>query len=130
MEPWPKKVLLVEDDEALIDLVQLAFAGEEIELGIAVNGNEAIQKAEVFHPDLILMDVIMPEMNGYDATRRIKKNPRTRDIPVFFLTARGLENDIEEGKRCGAELYLVKPFSPFELIRVIHDFFATKIQST
>jgi len=126
MESQPRKILLVEDDENLVEMMQLAFEGEGYQLEIARGGVEGLEKAIGFQPDLILMDVVMADINGYEAARSIKNCAQTREIPIFFLTARGMQDDIEEGKRSGGEMYLVKPFSPFELLRVIGQFFSSK----
>ena len=123
MKPQPLRVLLAEDDENLTEMIQLAFEGHEFELDVARNGLEAVQKAAVNHPHLILMDVVMPSMDGYEAARRIRSENETKNIPIFFLTAKSLEQDIDRGKKSGGERYLVKPFSPFELIDLIEDYF-------
>ena len=117
------RVLLVEDDENLIDLVLLALNGEDFMLEVARDGREGVEKAKAFCPDLVLMDVVMPRMNGYEAARAIRHEKPTKNIPIFFLTAKSLEEDIQEGKNAGGDLYLVKPFSPFELIGIINKFF-------
>ena len=119
------KILLVEDDDNLMEMMQLAFEGEGYHLEIARGGFEAVEKAIAFKPDLILMDVVMPDINGYEAARSIKNCEATKNIPIFFLTAKSMEDDIEEGKKSGGEMYLVKPFSPFELMQVIHHFFVS-----
>lgn len=128
MDLHPLRVLLVEDDENLVEMVQIAFEGEGFQLETAQNGREGFEKGLSLRPDLILMDVAMPAMDGYEATRRLRHQAETKDIPIFFLTAKVMENDIQQGKLSGADLYLVKPFSPFELIRVIHDFFRKRTQ--
>ena len=118
------RILLVEDDENLVELLQLAFEGEALQLDVARNGQEGITRAFESHPDLILMDIVMPLVNGYEAAYKIKSHAATRDIPIFFLTAKGMESDIECGKKAKGDLYLVKPFSPFELIALIRDYFS------
>ena len=121
----PLRILLVEDDENLVELLQLAFEGEPIQLEVAANGLQGVEKTLSFSPDLVLMDVVMPLMNGYEAAHKIKTHPSTKDIPIFFLTAKGMAPDVECGKRAKGDLYLVKPFSPFELIELIQDYFST-----
>ena len=126
MSALPKRVLLVEDDDNLVEMAEMAFKGEGIELLVARNGAEGVERASADKPDLILMDVVMPEMNGYEAAKTIRKKSMTKNIPIFFLTAKGLEPDIKEGKETGADLYLVKPFSPFELMDLIRNFFESR----
>ncbi len=109
------KILIAEDEPDIRDLVAftLRFAGYEVVS--ANNGEEAVQKASVDSPDLILMDVRMPRMTGYDACRAIKASPELKDIPVVFLSAKGQESEIQTGLDAGAEEYLLKPFAPDQL---------------
>jgi DNA-binding response OmpR family regulator len=109
------KILIAEDEPDIRDLVAftLRFAGYEVVS--ANNGEEAVQKASVEFPDLILMDVRMPRMTGYDACRAMKANPELKDIPVVFLSAKGQESEIQTGLDAGAEEYLLKPFAPDQL---------------
>jgi CheY-like chemotaxis protein len=109
------KILIAEDERDIRDLVAftLRFAGHEVVA--ASNGEEAVQLAPKENPDLILMDVRMPRMTGYDACRIIKAEPRLKDIPVVFLSAKGQESEIQTGLEVGAEEYLLKPFAPDQL---------------
>jgi len=109
------KILIAEDERDIRDLVAftLRFAGHEVVA--ASNGEEAVQMAPDAKPDLILMDVRMPRMTGYEACRAIKTNPKLKDIPVVFLSAKGQESEIQTGLEVGAEEYLLKPFAPDQL---------------
>lgn len=109
------KILIAEDEPDIRELVafMLRFAGYEVLA--ASNGEEAVQAATRDVPDLILMDVRMPRMTGYDACRIMKANPDLHDVPVVFLSAKGQESEIQTGLEAGAEEYLLKPFSPDEL---------------
>jgi DNA-binding response OmpR family regulator len=109
------KILIAEDEPDIRELVafMLRFAGYEVLA--ASNGEEAVQAATREIPDLVLMDVRMPRMTGYDACRLMKANPDLRDVPVVFLSAKGQESEIQSGLEAGAEEYLLKPFSPDEL---------------
>ncbi len=109
------KILIAEDEPDIRELVafMLRFAGYEVLA--ASNGEEAVQAATRDVPDLVLMDVRMPRMTGYDACRIMKSTPTLRDIPVVFLSAKGQESEIQSGLEAGAEEYLLKPFSPDEL---------------
>ncbi len=109
------KILIAEDEPDIRELVafMLRFAGYEVLA--ASNGEEAVQAATRDVPDLILMDVRMPRMTGYDACRLMKANPDLQDVPVVFLSAKGQESEIQSGLDAGAEEYLLKPFSPDEL---------------
>jgi len=109
------KILIAEDERDIRDLVAftLRFAGYEV--FAAPNGEEAVELASKVNPDLILMDVRMPRMTGYEACKVMKANPDLKDIPVVFLTARGQETEIQQGLEAGAEEYLLKPFAPDQL---------------
>ena len=109
------KILIAEDERDIRDLVAftLRFAGYEV--FAASNGEEAVEMAPTINPDLILMDVRMPRMTGYEACKVMKANPDLKDIPVVFLTARGQETEIQQGLDAGAEEYLLKPFAPDQL---------------
>lgn len=109
------KILIAEDEPDIRELVAftLRFAGYEVVA--ANNGEEAVQTASRELPDLILMDVRMPRMTGYDACRVMKGNPDLVDIPVVFLSAKGQEAEIQTGLDVGAEEYLLKPFAPDQL---------------
>jgi CheY-like chemotaxis protein len=109
------KILIAEDERDIRDLVAftLRFAGHEV--FAASNGEEAVELAPKVNPDLILMDVRMPRMTGYEACKILKADPTLKDIPVVFLSAKGQENEIQQGLSSGAEDYLLKPFAPDQL---------------
>jgi len=109
------KILVAEDEPDIRDLIAftLRFAGHEV---VTVdNGAEALETAPKEQPDLILMDVRMPRMTGYEACQRLKADPAVKDIPVVFLSAKGQEVEIRAGMDAGASEYLLKPFAPHEL---------------
>lgn len=109
------KILIAEDETDIRELVAfiLRFGGYEVVT--ASNGEEAVQLARRENPDLILLDVRMPRMTGYDACREIKADPNLKTTPVVFLSAKGQENEIQAGIESGAEEYLLKPFAPDQL---------------
>jgi two-component system alkaline phosphatase synthesis response regulator PhoP len=109
------KILIAEDERDIRDLVAftLRFAGHEV--FAASNGEEAVELAPKVNPDLILMDVRMPRMTGYEACKALKANPELKDIPVVFLSAKGQESERQQGIEAGAEEYLLKPFAPDQL---------------
>ena len=118
------KILIAEDERDIRDLVAftLRFAGYEV--AAAANGEEAVSMAAKENPDLILMDVRMPRMTGYDACRILKANPEMKDIPIVFLSAKGQESEIQTGMEVGAEEYLLKPFAPDQLTERVKDILA------
>ena len=109
------KILVAEDEPDIRELVtfMLRFAGYEVVA--AANGEDAVLTAARELPDLVLLDVRMPRMTGYDACRLMRANPDLRNVPVVFLSAKGQEAEIRSGMEAGAEEYLLKPFSPMEL---------------
>lgn len=109
------KILIAEDERDIRDLVAftLRFAGHEV--FSASNGEEAVEMAPKVNPDLVLMDVRMPRMTGYEACKIMKANPDLKDIPIVFLSAKGQETEIQQGLEVGAEEYLLKPFAPDQL---------------
>ncbi len=109
------RILIAEDEPDIRELVAftLRFAGHEV---VATsNGEEALHKASEMVPDIILMDVRMPRMTGYDACRAMKADPLLKNIPVVFLSAKGQDSEIQTGLEAGAEEYLLKPFAPDQL---------------
>jgi CheY-like chemotaxis protein len=115
------KILIAEDERDIRDLVAftLRFAGHEV--FAATNGEEAVELAPRVKPDLVLMDVRMPRMTGYEACRALKADPVLKHIPVIFLSAKGQESEIQQGLDAGAEEYLLKPFAPDQLTDRVKD---------
>lgn len=115
------RILVAEDERDIRELIAftLRFAGFDVML--ATNGAEAVEMAEASPPDLIILDVRMPKMSGYEACRRLKENPRTSAVPVVFLSAKGQESEIQQGLASGADEYILKPFAPDELIQQVRD---------
>lgn len=110
------RILLIEDDPDIQKMVQLSLkyqGGHQV--SVASGGKEGLEKAGAEKPELILLDVMMPEMDGYETCRRLKATPETQAIPVIFLSARAQQTEIQKGKDLGAIGYLVKPFDPMNL---------------
>lgn len=112
----PHKVLIVDDEPHMLRVTELSLRKGGFELLIARNGREAIETALRDHPALIVMDVLMPEVDGLTALRQLKQNPETAGIPVIMLTARGHVMTRQEAGESGAALFLTKPFSPTQLL--------------
>jgi len=115
------KILIAEDEQDIRTLITftLQFAGHDV---VAFkDGQEALENAEQESPDLIMMDVRMPRMDGYTACRNMKTNPLIADIPVVFLSAKGQEAEINIGYEAGAEEYLLKPFAPDDLTHRVNE---------
>jgi DNA-binding response OmpR family regulator len=109
------KIVIAEDEPDIRELIAftLRFAGHEVIAG--ANGEEGYELTKKEHPDLSMFDVRMPKMTGYDACKKIKADPEIAHIPVIFLSAKGQENEIEQGMEAGADEYLLKPFAPDQL---------------
>lgn len=118
------RILIAEDEPDIRELVAftLRFAGHEVTA--TSNGEEALHQAALLVPDIIIMDVRMPKMTGYDACRAMKKNQAIKDIPVVFLSAKGQDSEIQTGLEAGAEEYLLKPFAPDQLAERVKDILA------
>ena len=119
------KILIAEDERDIRDLIAftLKFAGYDIVT--ANNGEEAVHLTKQELPDLVITDVRMPKMTGYEACRQIKADPATQHIPVVFLSAKGQEAEVQTGLDSGADEYLLKPFAPDQLTRKVADILAT-----
>jgi DNA-binding response OmpR family regulator len=115
------KILVTEDERDIRELIAftLRFAGYEVVT--AENGEEGVLLAAQEKPDMILMDVRMPKLTGYEACARIKADPELADIPVVFLSAKGQETEIRTGLDAGASEYLLKPFGPMELVERVKE---------
>lgn len=121
------KILIAEDDNDIRELIILTLQFNGFDVDSAEDGLAAVEKAQA-NPtyDIILMDVRMPRMTGYDACRALKQNDETKNIPVVFLSAKGQDQEIQTGLGAGASDYILKPFAPDELIRTIQKVLQTK----
>lgn len=110
------KIVVAEDEPDIRELIAftLRFAGYDVITGS--NGEEGFKLTLQEHPDLVMLDVRMPRMTGYEACKRIKAEPELAATPVVFLSAKGQESEIEQGIASGAEEYLLKPFAPDQLV--------------
>jgi len=118
-----KKVLVVDDEENVRHLVRSILGKDNIVLG-AKDGQAAVDMARSQEPDFILMDIMMPNMDGYTACHIIKNNPVTKTIPVVMLTALGQELNVKLGQEMGADGYITKPFSSQVLVDTVNRFLA------
>lgn len=119
------RILVVDDEPHIVKLVSFALERNGHEILQANDGAEGVKLAAEEQPDLILMDVMMPVMTGYDALDRLKSDSATRDIPVVMLSAKSQEYEQEEGLRRGALQYICKPFTPRDLARTVDGILAS-----
>lgn len=117
-----KRILIVDDQGELRKLVRMTLDFGDYELHEAENGQRALELAKVVQPDLVILDVMMPgDVDGYQVCEILKQDSSEKNPYVILLTARGQKRDLEEGERVGADNYLVKPFSPLELIDIVKN---------
>ena len=116
------KILIVDDVVSNVLLLKILLTNEKFQVCTASNGNMCIEQAKKEHPDLILLDVMMPDISGFDTAVILKKDPETLDIPIIFLTALNNPSDLVHGFQVGANDFLTKPFNKEELVmRVMHQ---------
>ena len=116
MNAEAKTVLVVEDKASLTQMLQFLFLSKGLSVQIAFNGKEALEKASSIVPSLILLDIMMPEMDGFEVLEKLKKDPVTSNIPVIMLTARKSREDMQKAKDLGAVEYITKPFKAVEVV--------------
>jgi DNA-binding response OmpR family regulator len=112
-------ILVVDDDPKIVRVVEINLTQEGYRVRTAADGEEALAAVAQERPDLVLLDVMMPRMDGFETLKRLKADPASADIPVVMLTARAQDEDVFEGYGTGAQWYLTKPFAPEELRRVV-----------
>lgn len=116
-----RKILLVDDSETILQMEQMILAKEPYELIVARDGAEGVARALDTNPDLILMDVVMPRMGGFEALRELRGNQRTSNVPVVMVTTKAEADSIEAGYSNGCSEYIVKPIDSIELLTKVRD---------
>lgn len=119
-----KRVLIVEDERDIRELIAFTLQLGGLETFEAGNGEAGVAMAIELQPDLVLMDVRMPKMTGFEACKQLKASPATKAIPVVFLSAKGQISEIQQGMESGALEYILKPFAPDELLKQVQDILA------
>ncbi len=117
-----KKVLVIEDYPATTEMIANILKTEGINVDVAVDGPSGLAKAKSSKPDLILLDIMMPEMSGFEVCRQLKEDPKTSKIPIIIVSVRAAEDNIKKGKELGAVDYISKPFDPFKLIEIVKQY--------
>jgi DNA-binding response OmpR family regulator len=113
------KILVAEDEPDILELIAFGLAYAGLEVITAADGEQAVQKAVQEKPDLVMLDVRMPKMTGYEACAALKETTELKDVPVILLSARGQESEIEAGLDAGAYEYILKPFELEELVHKV-----------
>lgn len=116
------KILVVDDEPPIVRLMEFILARQGHEMLVAVNGQEALDKVRTHQPDLVLLDIMMPRIDGYEVARTLRADPATADLPIIMLSAKAQEEDIQKGMDVGVNEYITKPFSPDQLVHVVGDY--------
>ncbi len=115
------RILIVEDEESLLKLESILFASKGYNVTGVMDGKAALKEIETNRPDLVVLDIMIPEIDGFEVCRQIKENPETSHIPVVMLTAKKNSQDVARGTEVGANAYLTKPFKSAKVIEVIEN---------
>ena len=119
-----KKVLIVDDELNIVAALEFLLQKSGYEVMAAQNGDEALKRVESFSPDLVLLDVMMPRISGYEVCRRMRERADWKHIKIIMLSAKGREAEVSKGVSLGADLYVTKPFSNNELVGKIGELLA------
>jgi two-component system alkaline phosphatase synthesis response regulator PhoP len=114
------KILVVDDEIYIVHILDFSLGMEGYEVVTALDGEQALEKARAEHPDLIVLDIMMPKLDGYETCKMLKSEAATREIPVILLSAKGRNVDQKIGFEVGADDYITKPFSPRKLVERIN----------
>ncbi|OGZ33293.1 MAG: hypothetical protein A3I88_02780 [Candidatus Portnoybacteria bacterium RIFCSPLOWO2_12_FULL_39_9] len=121
------KILIIEDDPFLNEMYVTKFTQANFEVEVAIDGQEGLQKIEKNKPDLILLDIVLPKMDGFEILEKIKNNPQLKKIPVVLLTNLGQRNEVEKGLSLGADEYIIKAhFTPTAVVAKVKEILAKK----
>ena len=112
----PESILVVDDDPDIARFVEVNLRSAGYEVSVAGDGEEALERATEIRPDLVLLDVMMPRLDGFEVAQRLRKNPQTANTSIIMLTAKALSSDKVTGLQSGADDYIIKPFDPIELL--------------
>lgn len=119
-----KKILIVDDEPNIVISLEFLMEQSGYEVAIARNGEEALEKIASFEPDLVLLDIMLPLLNGFEVCQRIRENPQWNRTKVIMLSAKGREIDVSKGIALGADAYVTKPFSTKDLIAQVQRLLA------
>ena len=116
-----RRILIVDDEPNIVASLEFLFGRSGYDVRVAANGEEALAESGRFDPELVLLDVMMPKMNGYEVCERLRRRPGGGGVKIVMLTARGREVDMAKGLERGADLYVTKPFSTQQLVRQVKE---------
>lgn len=115
-----KRVLIVDDEPNIVAALEFLLQKNGYEVETAANGAEALEQLDAFRPDLVLLDVMVPKLSGYEICQRMRAEPKWQGIKVVMLSAKGREVEVSKGMSLGADLYVTKPFSSTELVTTLN----------
>lgn len=116
----PIKILVCDDERHIVRLIQVNLERQGWQVVTAYDGKEGLEKVASEKPDLLVLDVMMPYMDGFEVLKTLRKDPATEKLPVIMLTAKAQDKDVFEGYHYGADMYLTKPFNPKELVSFVN----------
>ncbi|MDP2928750.1 MAG: response regulator [Candidatus Omnitrophota bacterium] len=111
-----KTILIVEDEQNLVELLKFRLETNGYHVEVAFDGEDGLSKISTVKPDLVILDIMMPKIDGYEVLRRVKADPKTKNIPIIVLTARTQNKDIDQAKTLNADSFIAKPFEPSQLL--------------
>lgn len=114
-----KKILVCDDERHIVRLIQVNLERQGYEVVTAFDGKDGLEKVRSEKPDLLVLDVMMPYMDGFEVLKTLRREPGTENLPVIMLTAKAQDKDVFEGYHYGADMYLTKPFNPKELVTFV-----------
>ena len=120
------RILIADDEPNIVLALELLMKREGYETRTTGDGEAAVVAAQAFRPDLILLDVMMPKMDGYEVCQRLRADPELKDVVIVMLTAKGREVEKEKGMALGADFYITKPFSTRDVVRSVKEVLAAK----
>ncbi len=120
-----KKILVVDDEKHIVRLVEVNLRRAGYDVVKAYDGKEALEVVKGENPDMVILDVMMPQMDGFEVLKRLRADPETNELPVIMLTAKAQDADVFKGWQSGVDSYLTKPFSPMELLTFVKRIFAS-----
>ena len=113
------RILIADDEPDIVTSLEFLMRGGDYEVRVAINGEEALRLAESFRPDVVLLDVMMPQRSGFEVCQKIRANPALQEIKIIMLTAKGRNAERDRGLNLGANAYVTKPFSTKELMNTV-----------
>jgi DNA-binding response OmpR family regulator len=115
------RILVVDDDHVIQQLLKVNLELEGYVVEVAKDGEDALHQVATFRPDLILLDIMMPRLDGWEVCRRLKEDPLTAGVPIVLLSARAQDTDVERGDELGVAAYVTKPFDPIQLLDLVGE---------